>query len=226
MELKWIGHGSRIPRTLKTILIEKSSGSTRGLGAGPKKLVLTLALNYGGRAEITAMVKHVAREIQDGKLDADDITEEVVDDLMAGSFHSTANERERKKYRSHGIDPLIETRAALEVILQFTPQIYSSAQVVSSDFPIFFCGSVPTPNYTFRMYCGRILAKRSSCVHLRCTLRGKDGLVSQQVSHSRINLSKAIDRNTKRDITKRAVHTSNREIRQRMCQQIRRWRDD
>ena len=39
-------------------------------------LILNLALNYGGRTEILDAVKHIAREVKQGKLDIDDLNEE------------------------------------------------------------------------------------------------------------------------------------------------------
>jgi undecaprenyl diphosphate synthase len=41
-------------------------------------LVLTLALNYGSRAEITDAVSAIAREVKAGKLDPRDINEETI----------------------------------------------------------------------------------------------------------------------------------------------------
>ncbi len=39
-------------------------------------LILNLALNYGGRTEILDAVKHIAREVKQGKLDINDLNEE------------------------------------------------------------------------------------------------------------------------------------------------------
>ncbi len=43
-----------------------------------KKLQLTLALNYGGQAEIVHAVKQLVRDAKDGKVSDDDINEECV----------------------------------------------------------------------------------------------------------------------------------------------------
>jgi len=45
-------------------------------------LILALALNYGSRAEITDAAKAIAKKVQDGELDPDQITEQVVADHL------------------------------------------------------------------------------------------------------------------------------------------------
>jgi undecaprenyl diphosphate synthase len=42
------------------------------------KLVLTLALSYGGRAEILKMVQELAHEVQDGRISPDDISDQLI----------------------------------------------------------------------------------------------------------------------------------------------------
>ena len=41
-------------------------------------ITFNIALNYGGRDEITKAVKNIAKQIEDGKLDIEDITEEII----------------------------------------------------------------------------------------------------------------------------------------------------
>lgn len=43
---------------------------------------LTIAMNYGGRDEIKRAVQKIAQEIKDGKLDPEDITEELISDHL------------------------------------------------------------------------------------------------------------------------------------------------
>jgi undecaprenyl diphosphate synthase len=43
-----------------------------------ENLDLVIALNYGGRAEIAYAAAAIARDVRDGKLDADDVTEDAV----------------------------------------------------------------------------------------------------------------------------------------------------
>jgi len=45
-------------------------------------LVLCLALNYGGRAELTDAFRQLARRVRDGQLDPDDITEETISNAL------------------------------------------------------------------------------------------------------------------------------------------------
>lgn len=48
------------------------------LTAGNARLVLTVALSYGGRQELTAAVRHVAADVVAGRLSVDEIDEAVV----------------------------------------------------------------------------------------------------------------------------------------------------
>ena len=45
-------------------------------------LTFTLAINYGGRDEITRAVQGIAQEVKDGKLNAEDITESTISDYL------------------------------------------------------------------------------------------------------------------------------------------------
>jgi undecaprenyl diphosphate synthase len=47
-----------------------------------KKLTLTLALNYGGRQEIAAAARNLAKAVEDGKLKADDVDEKVFQSFL------------------------------------------------------------------------------------------------------------------------------------------------
>jgi len=44
---------------------------------GGDKMILTFALSYGGRAEILNATKNIAREVSEGKISSDQITEEL-----------------------------------------------------------------------------------------------------------------------------------------------------
>jgi len=52
---------------------------TENQTAGNSGLTLVVALNYGGRIELTDAVSAIAREVADGVLDPDSITEEVIE---------------------------------------------------------------------------------------------------------------------------------------------------
>ena len=49
---------------------------------GNTGLVLTLALNYGSRAEITDAVRAIAAKVRDGRLDPRDVTEETISEHL------------------------------------------------------------------------------------------------------------------------------------------------
>ncbi len=75
MRLRFIGEREGLPKDLLK-LIEKAERET----AHYEKMTVNIALNYGGRAEITHAVKDIAQLVKDGKLDVGDITETTVCD--------------------------------------------------------------------------------------------------------------------------------------------------
>ncbi len=75
MRLRFIGEREGLPKDLLK-LIEKAERET----AHYEKMTVNIALNYGGRAEITHAVKDIAQLVKDGKLDVSDITETTVCD--------------------------------------------------------------------------------------------------------------------------------------------------
>ncbi len=75
MRLRFIGEREGLPKDLLK-LIEKAERET----AHYEKMTVNIALNYGGRAEITHAVKDIAQLVMDGKLEVDDITEATVCD--------------------------------------------------------------------------------------------------------------------------------------------------
>lgn len=69
--IKAIGDLSRVPeRTLQAVrtAFEETSHNTG--------MLLIFALNYGGRAEIVQAAKNIARDVKDGKIDVESISEE------------------------------------------------------------------------------------------------------------------------------------------------------
>ena len=80
VKLRVIGNRSRFtPKLIE--LIEWAETST----SGNTGLNLTLALDYGGRQEITDSVKLLASEVENGILSADDIKEDVVKSRMSSA---------------------------------------------------------------------------------------------------------------------------------------------
>ena len=43
---------------------------------------LNLAINYGGRGELTDAVRRIAADVRDGDLDLDDVTEQTISDRL------------------------------------------------------------------------------------------------------------------------------------------------
>ncbi|GAA4337083.1 isoprenyl transferase [Mucilaginibacter gynuensis] len=77
VRLNAIGDLDKLPEKAHRELlkaIERTSGNTG--------LVLTLALSYSSRNEIVQAVKNIAQKVQQGELNADDITEEVFSDNL------------------------------------------------------------------------------------------------------------------------------------------------
>ncbi|MBO5896151.1 MAG: isoprenyl transferase [Clostridia bacterium] len=75
MRLRFIGEREGLPKDLLK-LIEKAERET----AHYEKMTVNIALNYGGRAEITHAVKDIAQMVKDGKMDVSDITEQTICD--------------------------------------------------------------------------------------------------------------------------------------------------
>ncbi len=73
MRLKFIGEREGLPKDLLK-LIEKAERES----AKYDKVTVNIALNYGGRAEITHAVKEIASKVKNGELSVDNITEDVV----------------------------------------------------------------------------------------------------------------------------------------------------
>lgn len=75
MRLKFIGEREGLPKDLLK-LIDKAERES----AKYDKVTVNIALNYGGRAEITHAVKEIAEKVKNGELSVNDITEDVVSD--------------------------------------------------------------------------------------------------------------------------------------------------
>ena len=73
--IRFIGERDGIPKDLLK-LIEKAERQSDKYS----KITVNIALNYGGRAEITHAVKEIAKKVQNGEMSVDDITEQTVSD--------------------------------------------------------------------------------------------------------------------------------------------------
>jgi undecaprenyl diphosphate synthase len=74
--LRSIGRTEGLPPEVREIL-EKIARETAENAAGKEGFILNLALNYGGRAEITAAARALAEKCLQGDISPDQITEEV-----------------------------------------------------------------------------------------------------------------------------------------------------
>lgn len=77
IKVRVIGQMSRLP-----LFVRKPLGVLCKDSATNSGMVLNLALSYGSRAEIVSVVRQVARDAVDGKLDPDAITEQAVTDRL------------------------------------------------------------------------------------------------------------------------------------------------
>ena len=77
IKVRVIGQMSRLPLFVRKPLGVLCKDSSKNSG-----MVLNLALSYGSRAEIVSVVRQVARDAVDGKLDPDAITEQAVTDRL------------------------------------------------------------------------------------------------------------------------------------------------
>ena len=77
MRFRITGQVHRLPKDVQELangLTEKSSSNTG--------MILNLAVSYGGRLEITEAVKNICRQVLDGKISLDKITEDTITDNL------------------------------------------------------------------------------------------------------------------------------------------------
>ncbi len=77
VRLRGIGELERLPRTVRTLLDQATQVTANNDG-----LLLTLALSYGSRAEITDAVRRIAREVARGELDPAAIDESCITERL------------------------------------------------------------------------------------------------------------------------------------------------
>lgn len=73
IRVKFIGDVSVFPQTLKDLFAR-----TEAVSANKTGMVLNIAMNYGGRAELTHAVRLLAERVQAGTLRPEQITEELI----------------------------------------------------------------------------------------------------------------------------------------------------
>ncbi|WP_143645577.1 polyprenyl diphosphate synthase [Streptomyces swartbergensis] len=72
VRVRWAGLRSRLPADVIEALVEAEQSTRDRTG-----LTLTVCLNYGGRAEITAAAAHLAQEVVSGRIDPASVSEHV-----------------------------------------------------------------------------------------------------------------------------------------------------
>ena len=77
VRLKVIGRKEGLSKTLLDLIDEVEEKSK-----DRKKLTINIALNYGGRQEIVDAVKKIAKNVESGKICADDISEDTINDYI------------------------------------------------------------------------------------------------------------------------------------------------
>ena len=80
VNIQFIGDTERFPEKL-----QKSIQSSNSLTAGNKGLKLRIAANYGGQWDITRACREVARAVQAGELNLEEVTEECVASYLSMS---------------------------------------------------------------------------------------------------------------------------------------------
>jgi len=73
LRVRWIGRREGLPPEAVRELDE-----TVRLSAAKSGLCICLAINYGGRAEVVDAVRRIAGEVRDGRLEPDQISEELI----------------------------------------------------------------------------------------------------------------------------------------------------
>ena len=77
IRIRFIGDWSGFDQDIQDKIAKSEEASKNATG-----LVFSIALNYGGRAEITHAAKQIAQEVEEGKLAIEEITEQTLSDHM------------------------------------------------------------------------------------------------------------------------------------------------
>ena len=81
VRMRWIGDRSRMPEQVRKHL-EEMEEETKDFEA----MVLTVAISYSARWELTDAVKRIAGEVKDGTLKPEDITEDVISQRLSTNY--------------------------------------------------------------------------------------------------------------------------------------------
>lgn len=75
--VRFLGDVSAFPKKLQELIRE-----TEELSVGRTGMVLNIAMNYGGRAELTHAFQTLARKVKDGSLAPEEVTEETISSAL------------------------------------------------------------------------------------------------------------------------------------------------
>lgn len=81
VRMRWIGDRSRMPEQVRKHL-EEMEEETKDFDT----MVLTVAISYSARWELTDAVKRIAGEVKDGTLKPEDITENVISQRLSTNY--------------------------------------------------------------------------------------------------------------------------------------------
>lgn len=77
IKVRFIGDATAFPADLQNLITETESVSEKRTG-----MVLNIALNYGGRAELTRAVRLLAQDVKDGKLAPEEINDSSIEQKL------------------------------------------------------------------------------------------------------------------------------------------------
>jgi undecaprenyl diphosphate synthase len=80
IRLQTIGDLSRVPEKTRQVLLDAVANT-----AGNTRMTLTLALNYGGRADLLSAVRTLAARVQEGQLGIEEIDEDIFTKALSTS---------------------------------------------------------------------------------------------------------------------------------------------
>lgn len=75
--LRFIGDKSGIPADIVAMMNHIES-----ISSDKSRVVLNIAINYGGRHEIASAVREIAEKVKNGEMDSNDITEETISEYL------------------------------------------------------------------------------------------------------------------------------------------------
>ena len=75
--VKFLGDIPAFPESLQQLIIRTTEASKDKTG-----MVLNIAVNYGGRADVTRAVQSIAQKVKNGEINPEDINEDMISDNL------------------------------------------------------------------------------------------------------------------------------------------------